>query len=237
MVSGILSQEESSLLSGVHPALAALAVPLVNLTPLPGNPRQGDVDAVARSSAAFGQRKPLVARRIGEHAGKPAGIVIAGNHQLIAARELGWSEVAVVWVDDDELTAKAFALADNRTADLGTYDDEALAELLREVSADEDLLFATSFSEDDLASLLAGTTAQQGYTDPDAVPDPPLEPVTRPGDLWLLGPHRLLCGDATVHADVQRLMAGERAVLMAPTRRTWSTTTAAATRSPRSTGR
>lgn len=59
-------------MSGVHPALADLAVPLVNLVPLPGNPRQGDVDAVARSYAAFGQRKPLVARRTGENATSPA---------------------------------------------------------------------------------------------------------------------------------------------------------------------
>jgi ParB-like chromosome segregation protein Spo0J len=92
--------------------LEGLAFPVDRLTPLPDNPRRGDVQAVARSYATFGQRKPIVARREGE-----GGIVIAGNHQLAAAEELGWDEIAVVWVDDDDITAKAFALADNRTAD------------------------------------------------------------------------------------------------------------------------
>lgn len=95
----------------IHADLVPLAVPLDILESLPGNPRRGDVAAVVRSYAEFGQRKPIVARRRG------GGVVIAGNHQLAAARELGWDEIAVVWVDDDEVRAKAFALADNRTAE------------------------------------------------------------------------------------------------------------------------
>jgi hypothetical protein len=105
--------------SNIAGELRPLAVPLVHLEGLPGNPRKGDVQAIARSYAVFGQRKPVVARRQGERDGKPTGIVLAGNHQLQAAQELGWDELAVVWVDDDELTAKAFALADNRTGELG----------------------------------------------------------------------------------------------------------------------
>lgn len=86
----------------IHADLAPLAVPLDTLETLPGNPRRGDVAAVVRSSAEFGQRKPIVARR---HAsGTAGGVVIAGNHQLAAARELGWDEIAVVWVDEVDPT-------------------------------------------------------------------------------------------------------------------------------------
>jgi DNA methylase/ParB-like nuclease domain len=128
--------------------LATLATPLDELRPLPGNPRRGDVEAIARSLAAFGQRKPIVANRT-------TGEVIAGNHTLLAARSLSWSEVAVVWVTDDQATAHAYALADNRTAELGTYDDEALATLLAEVyEADEELFAATGWTDDDLTDLL-----------------------------------------------------------------------------------
>lgn len=95
-------------------SLAGLAVPIDRLKPLEGNPRRGDVAAVARSLRRFGQRKPVVAR--------PDGTVIAGNHLLAAAQELGWTELAVSWADDDDATAKAFALADNRTAELGSFD-------------------------------------------------------------------------------------------------------------------
>ena len=127
-------------------SLRTLATPIGQLTPLPGNPRKGDVDAVARSYEKFGQRKPIVANR--------DGTVIAGNHQLLAAKKLGWSEIAVVFVDDDDLTAKAFALADNRTADLGTYDDSLLAELLADVASDFALLEATGFNETDITKLI-----------------------------------------------------------------------------------
>lgn len=133
---------------GIHESLRPLAFPVAMLLPLPGNPRRGDVDAVARSYAAFGQRKPVVARREGE-----TGIVIAGNHQLEAAKKLGWTELAVVFVDDDDMTAAAFALADNRTADLGDYDDDALASMLSGID-DAGLLEATGYDDASIAKLL-----------------------------------------------------------------------------------
>jgi ParB-like chromosome segregation protein Spo0J len=122
--------------------LRPLAQPIDLLKLLPGNPRRGDVEAVMRSYDRFGQRKPIVARR--------DGTVIAGNHQLQAAQRLGWSHIAVVWTDDDDLTAKAFALADNRTADLGAYDDDDLRALIESVAIDPNLLAAASYSLDDL---------------------------------------------------------------------------------------
>jgi DNA modification methylase len=183
--------------------LKALAVPIKKLKPLPGNPRRGDVEAVRRSYERFGQRKPIVAQR--------DGTVIAGNHQLKAAQLLGWSEMAVVWVDDDEQTAKAFALADNRTADLGHYDNEALAELLADVAVDPELLLATGYTEADLEALIGEIGELPPMTgDPDEVPETAPAKTVK-GDVWLLGPHRLMCGDSTVPTDVERLMAGAKA--------------------------
>jgi ParB-like chromosome segregation protein Spo0J len=133
-------------LSYIAEDLRPLATPLDLLSPFPGNPRRGDVEAVKRSYERFGQRKPIVAQR--------DGTVIAGNHQLKAAQRLGWSHIAVVWTDDDELTAKAFALADNRTGDLGGYDDIELIELLQTVAVDPDLLNTTGYEESFIADLI-----------------------------------------------------------------------------------
>lgn len=135
---------------GITLDLEPLAYPIEKLDELPGNPRRGDVAAIVRSYAAFGQRKPIVARRGADG----RGVVIAGNHQLKAARELGWSHIAVVWVDDDDDTATAFALADNRTAELGDYDDELLAELIGSIADNDELLAASAWTADDLAALL-----------------------------------------------------------------------------------
>lgn len=131
--------------------LEKLLVPLEKLQQDPDNPRRGDVAAVAKSYATFGQRKPIVVRK--EEDG--TGTVIAGNHQFAAAKTLGWDKIAVVWVEEDAETSRAFALADNRTHDIGVYDTEALIALIEEVSGEENLLAATSYSEDDLSDLVA----------------------------------------------------------------------------------
>jgi hypothetical protein len=112
--------------------LLPLAFPVAELEFLPGNARRGDVNAVAKSLKKFGQRKPIVARR--EEDGR--NIVLAGNTTLKAAQSLGWEYIAVVFTDDDDQVAAAFAIADNRTHDLGTYDTAALAELLKKVADD-----------------------------------------------------------------------------------------------------
>jgi DNA modification methylase len=180
--------------------LQGLAHPLKKLKLLPGNPRKGDVEAVKRSYERFGQRKPIVAR--------PDGTVIAGNHQFLAAKALGWDEMAVVFVDDDDQTAKAFALADNRTSDLGSYDSDALAELLADVAVDPELLLATGYTQADLDALIGEIEELPPVVgDPDEVPES-APAKTIKGDVWLLGPHRLMCGDSTVPTDVERLMNG-----------------------------
>jgi hypothetical protein len=129
-------------------ALQPLAVPVDQLTPFPNNPRKGDVSAIARSLETFGQRKPIVATT--------DGTVVAGNHTLAAAQQLGWPEIAVVWVTDDNTMAEAYALADNRTAELGHYDPVALARLIRSVQeADSSLMEAISYDAADLDDLIA----------------------------------------------------------------------------------
>lgn len=184
--------------------LQPLATPINALKPLEKNPRRGNIAAVAKSLEAFGQRKPIVATN--------DGTIIAGNHTYQAAIQLGWTEIAVVRVPDDDNTAKAFALADNRTGDLGSYDDEILANLLEELSRDNPtLLDATGYTPDDVENLVAqisGIPEVEIQGDPDDIPDK-APAITVHGDLWLLGEHRLLCGDATNIDDYRKLLGDE----------------------------
>ena len=176
----------------INDNLKQLATPIDQLKSLPGNPRKGDVDAVARSLERFGQRKPIVAR----HAD---GVIIAGNHTWQAAKKLGWKEIAVVWTDDDDDTMKAFALADNRTSELGTYDEQALRAMVEAVAtADPELIAAAGYNREDLAKIL-GTPLDEIplIKDPDEVPVPPRIAHSVGNDVWLLGPHRLVVGDST----------------------------------------
>lgn len=185
----------------IAPDLLTLARPIDSLHLLPGNPRKGDVEAVARSLQTFGQRKPITAL--------PDGTVTAGNHTLLAARSLGWTEIAVSVTDDDEATAKAWALADNRTAEMGTYDDQLLADLIGEVAElDPALLAATGWTDADLQALLASMVIDVPVEiDLDAIPDVGMS-ITVPGDVWLLGPHRVMCGDCRSPTDVDSLLDG-----------------------------
>jgi ParB-like chromosome segregation protein Spo0J len=122
------------------------------------NPRRGRVDQIAESLTKHGQYRPIVVN-IGTHTGRK-NEVLAGNHTLIAARNLGWEKIDVGMIDVDEKMAKSIIAADNRLSDLGEYDDKALAELLSGL----DDLTGTGYSDDDLAALLAQP--------PDDVPPP-----------------------------------------------------------------
>ena len=173
--------------------LKPLAYPVDKLQHLDGNPRVGNVEAVAKSYDKFGQRKPIVATK--------DGTVISGNHQLAAAKQLGWDKIAVLFTDDDELTAKAFALADNRTSDLGTYDDDFLADMLGSVASDLDMLEATSFTEKDLFNLIGNTDINK-----DEVPDEVENPKVKLGQKHNLVNHYLMCGDSTDTAQVNFLI-------------------------------
>jgi DNA modification methylase len=187
--------------------LQNLAHPITELQLLPGNPRRGDIEAVKRSLEAFGQRKPIVVRR-------SDSVVIAGNHTLQAAQALGWDEIAVVWVDDDEVTSKAFALADNRTAELGDYDEEALADLINDVgSLNPGLLESSGWDDKAVKELLDRVEQIELPTDVDDVPED-VPAVSKLGDVWLLGDHRVMCGDSTDANNVSKLMNGKTAQLL-----------------------
>lgn len=135
--------------------LRSLAVPVDNLAPDPENARHGDVPAIRRSLTVFGQRKPIVVKQTGEDLhGRPTGVIIAGNHTYLGAIELGWSEIAAVFVDDDTTTARAYALADNRTGELASWDEAQLSAHLDQLRTDEFDLTALGWTDAELARLL-----------------------------------------------------------------------------------
>jgi hypothetical protein len=125
--------------------------PIDDLVPLPNNPRQGDIGAISESLLRFGQQKPIVV--------DSEGVILAGNHTYHAAVALGWTEIAAVESNLNGADRPAFALADNRIADLATYDQMALAELLDELYDDGGLI-GTGFDGDDLDTLVADLAAE-----------------------------------------------------------------------------
>ena len=179
-------------------------VPIESLVGDPANVRKHDqknLDAIKGSLARFGQQKPVV---VGAH-----NVVIAGNGTVAAALSLGWKEIAIVRSELIGPDATAYAIADNRTAELATWDNDALAQQLAAIQInDEDLARATGFDAREIERLSKGNEVVE-----DEVPEPPADPITKPGDLWILGEHRLLCGDSTKADDVERLMAGAKADL------------------------
>ncbi len=192
------------------------SIALGDLTPDPRNARKHTARNLATIEAAL--REVGAARSV---VVDEDGTVLAGNATVAAAGAAGISRVRVVDADGSELIAvrrsgltpeqkRRLALFDNRAAELAEWDTEVLASL----ADDTDL--SGLWDDGELADLLSSVDAGVGepLTDPDDVPEVPLDPVTQPGDLWILGPHRLLCGDATSAADVARLMNGERSPLM-----------------------
>jgi DNA modification methylase len=181
--------------------------PLVALIPYARNARTHSDEQVAQVAASireFGWTNPILVD--GENG------VIAGHARLMAARKLGMDEVPVIELAGlSEAQKRAYVLADNRLALNAGWDEEMLAlELadLKDLAVDLDLL---GFSERELQQLLDRLGDEGGLTDPDEIPELPEEPVTQPGDLWLLGDHRVLCGDATDPHDVEIVMDGQLA--------------------------
>jgi ParB-like chromosome segregation protein Spo0J len=176
--------------------------PLASIRPYGNNPRVNDdgVDAVARSIQEFGFRQPIVVDE--------DGVIIVGHTRYKAAIKLGLETVPVhVAAGLSAEQARAYRLADNQTATLSRWDLEKLPFELAELQKSGFDLDLTGFSADELMKLLQSDPAG-GLTDPDAVPEPPDEATTQPGDLWLLGEHRLLCGDSSKPEDVDRLLDG-----------------------------
>ena len=175
------------------------------LIPFARNPRthsDAQVAQIAASIAAFGFNNPIL---VDTNAG-----ILAGHGRLLAARKLGLKEVPVIVLDHlSDAQKRAYIIADNQLALNAGWDEELLRVELAALQAEDFNLDLIGFEDDELARLLASQDAAEGLTDEDAVPEISQATVSRAGDLWVLGNHRLICGDATVHADVERLMAGE----------------------------
>jgi len=181
----------ASNLSYIADGLRSLAVPLDELHLDPANARTGhDIEKIAASLAQYGQRKPLVANRL------QGNKIEAGNGTWQAAKKLGWSHIAVLFVDDDAATAAAFGIADNRLGDLSKWDPDALEDIL-ETTGD---LF-TGFTIADIGEVI--TSAEDGAPG-GSDPGPEFELAdelrekwkTETGQLWLLGEQNLLCADS-----------------------------------------
>jgi len=178
-----------------------------SIIPYDRNPRDNDsaVDAVARSILEFGFKNPIIVDR--------DDVIIAGHTRWKAALQLKLAKVPVhVAADLTKEQARAYRLADNKTGELASWDMDILPIELSELRDAEFDMSVMAFSEDELAKLL-DSELKTGESDPEAVPEPPEEPVTRPGDVWQLGDHRLICGDATDRQVVATLFADDRAEL------------------------
>jgi len=179
------------------------------LRPNPRNPRRNEkaVRAVKDSIREFGFNVPIL---VDDDLN-----IIAGHTRLKAARALKLKSVPTIRLSHLSSTQlKAFAIADNKTGELSEWEEEKLSEMLQELDIEGFDLELTGFYDQELDSLLAGL---KGDSLPgaeaereDTVPEKPTKPLTKPGDLWILGEHRLLCGDSSNEADVKRLMDGKR---------------------------
>ncbi len=187
-----------------HPMAQRIELwPLHKLTPYARNPRTHSDEQVAQIAASiveFGFNNPILVDTT-------AGI-IAGHGRLLAARKLKLEQVPVVVLDHlTETQKRAYILADNRLAELAGWDENLLRGELAELRDADFNLDVIGFDQAELDRLLAPEPAE-GLTDEDAVPEPLEEPVSRQGDLWILGDHRLLCGDSAQREDVDRLVEG-----------------------------
>jgi len=177
--------------------------PLAEIKPYEKNPRLNDdaVAAVANSIQAFGWRQPIVVD--GE------GVIICGHTRWKAAQRLGLEMVPVhIATDLTPEQVRAYRIADNKSSELAEWNMELLPLEMSELQGAGIDWSSLGFSADDLAKIF-DPGVQDGLTDPDAIPEPPDEPITKRGDLWILGEHRLLCGDSASAADVDRLLAGQ----------------------------
>jgi site-specific DNA-methyltransferase (adenine-specific) len=174
----------------------------------PSNVRKHDrknLDAIKASLRKFGQQKPIVV--------DAKGIVIAGNGTMTAAQELGWTEIAAYRTTLTGVEATAFAIADNRSAELAEWSDDLAGVLKSLADANVDLA-ELGFNQQDLAKIsseLAGDAEIDAEAKIDKADELKEKWKTESGQLWILGDHRLLCGDSTKAEDISRLMNGDKA--------------------------
>jgi DNA modification methylase len=177
------------------------------IKPYDKNPRDNDeaVDAVANSITTFGFRQPIVV--------DGDGVIVVGHTRYKAAQKLGMEEVPVHVADLSPSEAKAYRIADNQTANIATWDKDLLPLELKGLEEMNFDLSTLGFGEEELKAFMSGDITA-GLVDPDEVPAPPDKAITQPGDLWVLGDHRLLCGDSSKPEDVDRLLDGAKIQLV-----------------------
>jgi DNA modification methylase len=196
----------------VQSAVVVEDVAIDDLRTDPANPRrigEEELEALERSLRQFGFVQPVLARREDR-------TVIGGHQRLVAARRLGYATVPVIWLDVSVDQARVLGLALNKIS--GTWDEPLLARLLAELQEGAQVDLALSgFGEDEVRDLLRSLESRERRERPEtfdldaALEAARREPRTKPGELWRLGHHRVLCGDATQPEDVGRLLAGRRA--------------------------
>ena len=185
--------------------------PIEKLIPYARNPRTHSAEQVAQLAASiseFGFLNPVL---VDSDAG-----ILAGHGRMLGAQALRLKEVPVIVLDHlTPAQRRAYLIADNKLAELAGWDHDLLRTELQELQLEEFDLGVIGFSDEELRELLADDgVVTTGLTDEDAVPDVPERPVSVRGDLWLLGDHRVLCGDATDLKAVRKLIAGEQADLV-----------------------
>ena len=183
--------------------------PLDRLKPYAKNAKMHGPDQVAKiaaSMAEFGWTVPCLVADDGE--------LIAGHGRVLAAEMLGLTEAPVIvlgHLTDEQ--RRAYRIADNKLTELGEWDEAVLSEELQVLAAEDFDLALIGFDDGELDALLSGLGEETDTEGEDEVPEPQEDPVSRPGDLWVLGNHRLLCGDATVVTDVEKLLGDKKADL------------------------
>ena len=176
-------------------------VAIDEVTPWDENPRinDGAVKTVADSITRFGWGSPILCR--GD------GVVIAGHTRLKAAQELGLDKVLVRYMDLDPATAKALALADNKLGEIADWDDGALAQILIDLDSQDLDLSGLGWSEEELDAIL-DQPEEGGEYDEGRVPDVQADVVSKSGEVYQLGPHRLICGDCRDPKVIESLLGG-----------------------------
>ena len=181
--------------------------PIEALIPYARNSRthsDAQVAQIAASIREFGWTNPVLV--------DGSNGIIAGHGRVLAARKLGFEQVPVIELAHlTESQKRAYVLADNKLAENAGWDDELLRIELEALQAAGFDLSQTGFADDELAALMAELAGNEGLTDDDAVPEVTDDPVSQPGDVWLLGEHRLLCGDATDPVALETLMGSDLA--------------------------
>ncbi len=191
----------------IHVAKNIQHWPLEKLVPYERNSRthsDEQVDQIAASIREFGFTNPiLVDSKDG---------IIAGHGRLMAAKRLALEAVPVIILDHlTEAQKRAYVIADNKLALNAGWDLETLASEIKELRDEEFDIDLLGFSQEELDEMLVEVEELDPQSGEDEVPEPPVEPVTKRGDVWILGNHRLMCGDSTMIDDVDRLMGGQKA--------------------------